>query len=257
MPSLVDLHLFLEAALTTHRYPAGERGGIYVPTDRPVGRIGLALEPPPDVGDWVRRNNLDALWLHRPWRLQPDTLPPGTGVLYHHLPFDETLTTGYNVRLAAALGITTLETLGYKMAPDSADAHLPPRPIGMLGIAPAHSFDEWKLLINRLFGGYDRAEFGSVWILGKVAVVGAMNPALIWEAHERGVGLYLTGEYRKSAQEAVDETGMAVIAIGHRRTEEWGLRALAGLFREGMKVEVLMYTGAGCEAKPARSHKQP
>lgn len=238
MPNLIELTLFLETALATHRYAAGEQGGIYVPSDRPICRIGLALEPPPDVADWVRRNNLDALWLHRPWHLNQAALPPDVGVLYHHLPFDETMTTGYNRRLAAALGLTDLEPLGYKTASDPADAHLPPRPIGMLGMAPFRSFDEWKLLINKLFGGYDRAatsgraKFGSVRVPEKVAVVGAMNPALIWEAHERGVCLYLTGEYRKSAQEAVDETGMAVIAIGHRRTEEWGLQALADLFRE-------------------------
>ena len=232
MTHLNDLDLLLQTALTTHRYPAGEQGGIYRPSDRPVERIGLALDPPPQVGNWVRENKLDAVWLHRPWRLQQDTLPPDLGVLYHHLPFDETLTTGYNVPLAAALGLSELEILGYKTAPAPVDAHLPPRPIGMLGMTPPRSFDEWKLLINRRFGGYDRAEPGRTDVPERVAVVGAMNTSLVQDAHERGVGLYLTGEYRKSVQEAVDETGMAVIAIGHRRTEEWGLQALAGLLRE-------------------------
>ncbi|MBO0931701.1 Nif3-like dinuclear metal center hexameric protein [Fibrella aquatilis] len=241
MIHLYNLDVLLQTALITHRYPAAERGGIYRPSSRPVERIGLALEPPPQVGNWVRDNNLDALWLHRPWRLDQAALPPDVGVLYHHLPFDETLTTGYNVPLAAALGLSELDILGYKTAPGPADAHLPPRPIGMVGAVPHRSFDEWKQLINNLFGGYDRAEFGSVRMPEMVAVVGAMNPALIQEAHECGVGLYLTGEYRKSAQEAVDETGMAVIAIGHRRTEEWGLRALAGLLREKIGVEVHVY----------------
>ena len=68
-----------------------------------------------------------------------------------------------------------------------------------------------------------------------------MNPALVQEAHERGVGLYLTGEYRKGTQAAVDETGMSVIAIGHRRTEEWGLRALGTLLSEQWNgLEVLV-----------------
>lgn len=241
MPYLTDLDQFLQTELTTYRYPASEQGGIYVPSDQPVNRIGLALEPPRDMGKWVRANKMDALWLHRPWQLHQAALPPGTGVLYHHLPFDETLTTGYNMRLAAALGLTDLEPLGYKTASDPADAHLPPRPIGMIGTASSHSFDEWKTLINSLFGGYDRAELGSVRVPEKVAVVGAMNPALVQEAHARGVGLYLTGEYRKGTQDTVDETGMAVIAIGHRRTEEWGLRALANLLREkwpGLRVHV-------------------
>jgi putative NIF3 family GTP cyclohydrolase 1 type 2 len=229
---LRNVNDFLRTELGTDKFPVAEQGGIYKPSDRPVQRIGLALEPPPQVGKWVRENKLDALWLHRPWRLNQADLPADIGVLYHHLPFDETLTTGYNVRLVVALGFLELETLGFKTAPDPADAHLAPRPIGMIGRAPARSFDDWQLLVREQFGGYDRVEIGAVRVPEYVAVVGAMNPALVYEAHERGVGLYLTGEYRKSAQEAVDQTGMAVIAIGHRRTEEWGLRALAGLLRE-------------------------
>lgn len=59
-----------------------------------------------------------------------------------------------------------------------------------------------------------------------------MNDALIREAADRGVGLYLMGQYRTLAQAAVDETGVAVTAAGHRRSEEWGLRALADALRE-------------------------
>ncbi|MBO0937009.1 Nif3-like dinuclear metal center hexameric protein [Fibrella sp. HMF5335] len=236
--TLHDIDDWLRTELGADKFPVSEQGGIYVPSDRPVERIGLALEPPPQVGNWVQKNNLDALWLHRPWQLNQAALPPNVGVLYHHLPFDETLTTGYNKPMAAALGLFELETLGYKTAPDLADAHLPPRPIGMMGTVPSRSFTNWTELIDSLFGGYDRAEFGSVRVPEKVAVVGAMNPALVQEAHERGVGLYLTGEYRKGTQAAVDETGMAVIAIGHRRTEGWGLRALADVFRKKIGVKV-------------------
>jgi hypothetical protein len=42
-----------------------------------------------------------------------------------------------------------------------------------------------------------------------------------------------------SAVEAVLKTGIAVIAVGHRRCKELGLRALAGVMRErwsGLKV---------------------
>ena len=59
-----------------------------------------------------------------------------------------------------------------------------------------------------------------------------MNDALVREAADRGANLYVTGQYRKPGQEAVDETGIAVVAVGHRRSEEWGLRALAHLLRQ-------------------------
>ncbi|RYF68364.1 MAG: hypothetical protein EOO39_19545, partial [Cytophagaceae bacterium] len=75
----------------------------------------------------------------------------------------------------------------------------------------------------------------------RVAVVGAMNANLLHEAHEQGVSLYLTGEYRKGAQAAVDETGISVIAIGHHRSEEWGLRALRSVLLERWSgVEVVL-----------------
>ena len=66
----------------------------------------------------------------------------------------------------------------------------------------------------------------------KVCVVGAMRGALIREASERGANVYLTGQYRDHAQEAVNDTGMNVLEIGHERCERWGLRALAGVLRE-------------------------
>lgn len=229
---LHDLTGFLQTTLNTDRYPASEQGGIYRPSFQPIQRIGLALEPPSDTKSWVRDQQLDTLWLHRPWRLDLDALPPDMGVAAHHLPFDETLTTGCNTRLADALGMSSLDELGYKQVADESGTLLPKRAIGMIGTTPERSDETWLALIQHEFSGYDRAEPGRVGIHERVAVVGAMNPALVYEAHERGISLYLTGEYRKGTQKAVDETGMAVVAIGHRRTEEWGLRALGTLLRE-------------------------
>ncbi len=229
MPTFNNLTTYLNARLTTARYPASE-WGVYVPGDQPIHRLGLCLDPFPELGTWVVQHQIDALWLHRPWQVAPGMLPPDVPVLFHHLPFDEQLTTGMNKPLANALGMTNLEEIGYKQVADAAGMLLPKRPIGMIGDVPEHTYDDWLSLIRTEFGGYERAERGLARTYGRVAVVGAMNPALIQEAHERGVELYLTGEYRNGTQPMVDQTGMTVIAIGHRRTEEWGLRALAGIF---------------------------
>ena len=61
------------------------------------------------------------------------------------------------------------------------------------------------------------------------AVVGAMNDALVREAHARGAGLYATGQWRQPARAAVRATGLGVVVIGHRRSEQWGLHALCRL----------------------------
>jgi putative NIF3 family GTP cyclohydrolase 1 type 2 len=239
---LHDLAHLLTTAFAADRYTADEQGGIYRPSDRPVQRLGIALEPWPGLRQWVINNQLDALWLHRPWHLDLTTLPAEVGVLYNHLPFDETLTMGFNQRLATALdSLGKPETLGFKQATDKRGGVLPLRPIGMLFDSAEQEFDDWLDRVNRLFCGYDRAEMGCQTSIRRIAVVGAMNDALVREAASRGANVYLTGQYRKPGQAAVDETGIALIALGHRRTEVWGLRALADLLGEHVSIDCLVH----------------
>ena len=230
---LNDIVNFLANEFTVDRYPDREQGGVFLPSSRPVRRLGLALEPFPELAGWAVNNQLDAVWLHRPWQLDLSTLPLDVGVIHNHLPFDEHLTMGYNVRLAAQFGVhNSLEPIGFKQASRETGEPLPQRPIGMLFEADAQDVSKWIRRTEQLFGGCDRVEPGRQTAVGRVAVVGAMNDALIREAAGRGAGLYLTGQYRPSAQEAVAETGIAVVAVGHRRSEEWGLRTLARLLHE-------------------------
>jgi putative NIF3 family GTP cyclohydrolase 1 type 2 len=51
-----------------------------------------------------------------------------------------------------------------------------------------------------------------------------MNDVLVREADRRGARLYVTGQWRERAETAVRETGIGVVIVGHRRSEEWGLR---------------------------------
>jgi len=75
-----------------------------------------------------------------------------------------------------------------------------------------------------------------------VAVVAAMTDPLVREA-ARGAEVYVMGHFRQPAKEAVLNTGIGVIVVGHRRSEEWGLRALAGVLRERWcGLEVLLPT---------------
>ncbi|WP_420149691.1 Nif3-like dinuclear metal center hexameric protein [Spirosoma sp.] len=247
-PSLSAINDFLSNEFVTSRYPDSEQGGIYYPSERPVRRIGLSLDPFYNLPAWIDENQLDALWLHRPWQLDLGKLPLGIGILAHHLPFDETLTIGYNERLAKQLGATgALMPLGYKQGMNGAGEILPERPIGMvIDVSPEQEFDVLLDAIKTLFGGYDRAEAGlglSGWQADsrRIAIVGAMNDTLIRESAEKGAHLYVTGAYRKPAQQAVNETGIAVVAVGHNRVEEWGLQALADLLCERWPIECVLH----------------
>lgn len=166
----------------------------------------------------MRSQALDALFLHRPWNLAG--LPADVGVLASHLPFDERLTIGFNPDLAEALGVTGIEVLGTNEG----------RPLGMVGDFGGGSFPQLIDRITAEFGAPEAVEPGSA--IHRVAIVGAMTNALVREAAERGVGAYMTGQMRAPARAAVEETGIAVVAVGHRRSEVWGLHLLARQLRE-------------------------
>lgn len=237
LKSLSELTNSLAATFPLDHYPAGEQGGIYKPSNRLVARLGLVLDPWSGLSQWLTEAEIDALWIHRPWGIDLTTLPTDIGVIYHHLPFDETMTIGYNPSLAGLMdAVSPLESIGYKQASGETGIMLPKRPVGMLFDIPEQEFDGVLNQISRMFIGYERAEAGrcptGYYGIRRVAVVGAMTDTLVREAHERGVDLYITGQYRKIAQKAVDESGMAVIAVGHRRSEEWGLHRLAMVINE-------------------------
>ena len=220
MPRLHEVASFLDAYLGIQNYPE-ERNGVLTDTAKPVGRIGLALEPEPGLADWARQLGLDALILHRAWRLDLGLLPPGTGLLAYHLPFDEHLTLGWNPLLAGVLGVADLEVLGNKQG----------RPIGMIGRVEDTDFAVLRGRIEREFGGVEEVVLPQEAAATRIAVVGAMTEALVREAAARGGAVYVTGQLRAPARRAVEETGIGVIAAGHRRSEEWGLRMLAELLR--------------------------
>ncbi|MDP9379500.1 MAG: Nif3-like dinuclear metal center hexameric protein [Chloroflexota bacterium] len=219
--ALDEIARFLDGLFGMERF-GDDQGGVYSASERTVRRLGLVLEGWPQIGQWVEDERLDALFAHRPWHLPLEELGD-VGVLSYHLAFDEKLTTGYNPRLAEALGMRDLEALGAKQG----------RPIGMLGgIAPSPSWYRFCRTVAEVFGGCETVHAGAGDEVTRVAVVGAMTDALVCEATMRGAKAYVTGQVRQPAMRAVEETGIGVVAVGHRRCEEWGLRALAGLLEE-------------------------
>lgn len=236
MISSEDLTKFLDEYFATHLY-AGDQAGIYRTSPRPVRRIGLALEASPELARRLATERLDWLFLHRPWKLEDVDIAAETGVIAYHLAFDERLTLGFNPRLADALNMTNVEVLGTKED----------RPLGMIGDVRANSFGAFRETLREMFGGVDAAheptgeaarDEGEIL---RIAVVGAMNDALVREAHERGARVFVTGQFRHPARAAVAETGIGVVCVGHLRSEEWGLRALAGVLRERFaELEVVL-----------------
>lgn len=190
---------------------------LYVPSPRPVARLGFALEPAPDLAAWVDAQHLDALFLHRPWGVEDTGLPADIGILASHAAFDHRLTIGANPDLLFALEMHDIRPLGG--GTDGA-----PGMVGSVGTAEPGA---WIARLQAMFGGVEEVVPGDPASIRRIAVVGAMADALVREAAALGADLYLTGQIRQPARPALAETRMAAVAIGHRRIEEYGLRLLA------------------------------
>lgn len=218
---LSSLAHYLDRCLGSHRFP-DDQHGVYLPSNRSIVRLGLALEPWPGLAEWVEREQVDALFLHRPWRLIPESLAPDVGVIAYHLAFDLNLTLCYNPRLAQIVQMTDLEPFAYK---DGV-------PLGMLGRRESLTLHEITSELEEIFRISIDIEQTASSTIEQIAVVGAMNDTLVREAASKGVELYITGQFRSSARKAVQETAMPIAVIGHRASELWGLRALASLLSE-------------------------
>ena len=241
------LKTFLDTLLHAERFVAlPEPNGVWVPSadpERAVRRIGLLLEPSRDWWGWIAHAKIDVLFVHRPWDMgeegQRALADAGVGALAYHLAFDERLTTGFNPTLAAACGWGEPDLIAEKDG----------RPLGMACALPAGpvSFAEVARRVEEEFGGVEEITppaGGARTLVTGAACVGAMNDKLVRAAHAAGAGVYVTGQWRQPARAAVRETGIGVVAVGHHRSEVWGLRALRRLLCEGMGgVEVLGYEG--------------
>ena len=216
-----NLANFLDQYLETAKY-ADEPAIVFRPFGRAVNRLGMALEPWPGMADWVRSERLDALFVHRPFKSDMGELPDGVGILSSHLPFDERMALGYNPRLADALGMSGLQPLGARKG----------RALGMLGEVPPQTVGAFYKSVFDVFGGREDSRTCERNEVTRVAVVGAMTSELMHEASERGAEVYVTGQMRQPAREAILDTGLGVIIVGHRRSEEWALRLLAHVLRE-------------------------
>jgi putative NIF3 family GTP cyclohydrolase 1 type 2 len=221
-----------------HAYP-DDVPTLFIPGGRPVARLGFALQPAADLAAWSVSEHLDAIFLHRPWGVEDAGLPGGVGVLASHQGFDARLAIGGSAAFAFALEMRDVQPLG--------DTDPSPGMVGAVGITRP------ELLIARItemFGGVEEVVPGAAARIGRIAVANAMTDALVRQAAALGADLYLTGQIRQPARRALAETRMAAVAIGHRRSEEYALRALAQLLADAFpgRLSTVLHPGGAVPA---------
>lgn len=185
---------------------AQELGGELVqPARGPLRRLGLTLDVDDDVVAWAREADLDALWVHR-GRDVPLAALGELGVLGEHDAFDAAIPG----LLAGAAGLRNTSAL----LDD---------PRALVGECPSDLLER----VRKLLGGEEEHHPGLGEPLYVGVVAGAMTDSLVRAADEAGAGLYVTGQWRAPAADAVAETGIEVLVCGHERLERWALGRLA------------------------------
>lgn len=221
MAHLEELSAYLDTVLRV-KEATDDPSGIVVLVDQEVTRLGMLREPTEQLARWVKEHRLDALFLHRPWLLEQEILPEGVGVLAYHQAFDLWMTVGFNRYLASALGFFNVQAFGQKEG----------LPLGMWGRMETQRWKTFYALVEEQFGALETVIPPRQNSIHSVVVVRAMTEQLVQEAAQKGAEVYLTGQLRQPARKVVEATGIGVIATGHIRAEQWGLRRLAALLRE-------------------------
>lgn len=197
-------------------------------------------------------------FLHRPWLLDRGRIPRRTTILSCHKGFDEVLTVGNNVALASTLGLDLDRSRvirGYKGVPE--------RAIGVVGPVSEASRKEFLELVKPEFPsiegafGFENNERSDVHqVVKAVAIMNAFHPeevqrvlalasdlGLIPSAEECDGIVYLTGAEREQGLQAAVQKHMAVVCVGHRACEEWGIKYLADILRRewpSIHVDVIL-----------------
>ncbi|KAK8064278.1 hypothetical protein PG996_008930 [Apiospora saccharicola] len=271
-PTIAEISAFLQSLLPVRQgdvafdYHSPRSRFFHPGTARPTHMI-LSITPTPGFYDALTKaasqspRSTPLGFLHRPWELDP------------RRAFDEVLTVGNNAVLAAKLGMDMDQAgiiQGYKGDPE--------RTIGIVGpLVAATARAMPKSQLETEFGsfegafGFDDDDDDAKGKDGKeelaasgetdheircVAIMNAFHPEEVDQVAGLAVGmglapsledcrgvLYLTGAVREPGLEAARKKGMAVVCVGHRTCEEWGIRHLARVFRErwpGLQVDEVL-----------------
>ncbi|KAH7035926.1 uncharacterized protein B0I36DRAFT_286486 [Microdochium trichocladiopsis] len=142
-------------------------------------------------------------FLHRPWALDRRRMPRRATVLANHKGFDEVLTVGNNVALGKRLGMDVDNSVEFG----------------------AFEGINTPIRVITIMNAFHPAEVEQVETIAGELISSSLNSIC-------SQVLYLTGAVRELGLQAARQRGMAVVCVGHRTCEKWGIRHLARLLRE-------------------------
>lgn len=155
----------------------------------------------------------------------------GIALLAYHLPLDAHPEVGNNAEIARRLGLVDL-------VHDFGDLPGTEVKVGLVArAAPTLSVNDLVARANRVFGRAVDVVSGGRERVETVAVVSGGGQGLVYEAIEREVDAFVTGEGREWVPAVAREAGIAFVAAGHHASEVFGVRALGRWIEERFGVE--------------------
>ena len=235
---------FLNEYLNVLAFPDKSRNGLQVEGKEEVEKIAFAVDACMDTFIKARAFGADMLIVHHGliWggieyvrglvqkRLK-FLLENELNLYAAHLPLDLHPEVGNNAQLLKLLELEPREPFGSYNG---------------LNIGYISEFDEPKplplvaqILVEKLKTDYVKAyEFG-VEEIRRVGVVSGRGGFAIPEAIEKGVNLFITGEFLHDDYHTAKEGRLSVIAAGHYASETLGVKALMPILREKFGVKTV------------------
>ena len=235
---------FLDEYLNVLAFPDKSRNGLQVEGKEEVEKIAFAVDACMDTFIKARAFGADMLIVHHGliWggieyvrglvqkRLK-FLLENELNLYAAHLPLDLHPEVGNNAQLLKLLELEPREPFGSYNG---------------LNIGYISEFDESKplplvaqILVEKLKTDYVKAyEFG-VEEIRRVGVVSGRGGFAIPEAIEKGVNLFITGEFLHDDYHTAKEGRLSVIAAGHYASETLGVKALMPVLREKFGVKTV------------------
>ncbi|RLF86069.1 Nif3-like dinuclear metal center hexameric protein [Thermococci archaeon] len=235
---------FLDEYLNVLAFPDKSRNGLQVEGKEEVEKIAFAVDACMDTFIKARTFGADMLIVHHGliWggieyvrglvqkRLK-FLLENELNLYAAHLPLDLHPEVGNNAQLLKLLELEPREPFGSYNG---------------LNIGYISEFDEPKplplvaqILVEKLKTDYVKAyEFG-VEEIRRVGVVSGRGGFAIPEAIEKGVNLFITGEFLHDDYHTAKEGRLSVIAAGHYASETLGVKALMPILREKFGVKTV------------------
>lgn len=207
--------------------------GLQNPIPGEVRRVGLALEPHARLADWARRERIDLLFIHRPWKLALLQMPEPLVVITYHQAFDRWLFSAQNPCLVQSFGLHEITPITW-------------RGEELVGIVASVASQPWLDFLERAdatFLGTDTVLSPTRPVVCRAAFLSGMSAELVEIAAALGANAYVTGQARKPGLPVIEQTGLGLIAVGHRRLELWALRCLGQLLSEQFPELAVVWSG--------------